>query len=40
MWMLGANHQVEPGNLVGELAEGLEKQRGVATPLAEQHRLA
>ena len=28
------------GNLVGELAERLEEQRGIATPLEEQHRLA
>jgi hypothetical protein len=27
-------------NLVGEQAEGLEEQRGIATPLEEQHRLA
>jgi hypothetical protein len=27
------------GNLVGELEEGLEEQRGIATPLEELHRL-
>jgi hypothetical protein len=27
-------------NLVGELAEELEEQRGIASPLKEQHRLA
>jgi hypothetical protein len=28
------------GNLVGELVEGLEEWRGIATPLEEQNRLA
>ena len=27
-------------NLMGELVEGLKEQRGIATPLKEQHRLA
>lgn len=30
---VGANHQTELRELVEELAEGLDKQRGVATPL-------
>jgi hypothetical protein len=33
--MLGSNS----GNLMEELAEGLEEWRGIATPLEEQHRL-
>jgi hypothetical protein len=28
------------GNVVGELAEGMEELRGIATPLEEQYRLA
>ena len=32
--------RLSSGNLVGELAEGLEERRGIATPLEEQHRLA
>jgi hypothetical protein len=32
--------RLNSGNLVGELAEGPEEQRGIATPLEEQHRLA
>jgi hypothetical protein len=28
MWMLGANHQTELGDPVGELAKGLEEWRG------------
>jgi len=31
MWMLGANLQSSE-TLVGELAEGLKEQRGIATP--------
>jgi hypothetical protein len=31
MWMLGANHQNELRNPVGELLGGLEEQRGMAT---------
>jgi hypothetical protein len=38
--MLGANPQAELREHGGELAEGLEKQRGIATPLEKQHRLA
>ena len=32
--------RMNSGNLVGELAEGLEEQRGIATPLEKKHRLA
>ena len=31
--------RLNSGNLMGEMAEGLEKQRGIATPLEKQHRL-
>jgi hypothetical protein len=31
MWVLGTNHQTELRNMVEELAEGLEEQRGIAT---------
>jgi hypothetical protein len=32
--------RLNSGNLVRQLAEGLEERRGIATPLEEQHRLA
>jgi hypothetical protein len=38
--MFGTNNQAEVRKPGGELAEGLEMQRGIATPLEEQHRLA
>jgi hypothetical protein len=40
MLMLGAVYQAELRNLVVELAEGVEEQSGITTPLVEQHRLA
>ena len=38
--MLVANHQTELRELVGKQVEGLEGQKGIATPLEEEHRLA
>jgi hypothetical protein len=38
--VLGVICQDDSGNLVEELAEGLEEWRGIETPLEEQHRLA
>jgi hypothetical protein len=32
MWMIVANHQTELRDPVRELEEGLEEQRGIATP--------
>jgi hypothetical protein len=32
--------RLSSGNLLGELEEGLEEERGIATPLEEQHRIA
>jgi hypothetical protein len=37
---LEPNIRLNSENLVGELAEGLEELRGIATPLEEQHGLA
>jgi hypothetical protein len=34
------NIRLNSGNLVRELAEGMEELKGIATPLEEQHRLA
>ena len=32
--------RLSSGTLVGEMAEGLEELKGIATPLEEQHRLS
>jgi hypothetical protein len=40
MQMARANNQTELKDPIGELAEGLEELRGIATPLEEQHQLA
>jgi hypothetical protein len=37
---LEPNIRVSSGNLVGDLEEGLEELRGIATPFKEQYKLA